>query len=184
MTRRDVTLLLDEVRAGSYQATEQLMEAVYDELRSMAASKMSRERSDHTLQPTALVNEAFLRLVDDRRSLDDRSQFFAAAALAMQRVLVDHARARSADKRGGGAENVTLDEVHGGVDEDGGFGVLELDEILGELEQESEELALLVRYRYFLGLRLEEIAPLLDVSVTTVRRRWTFVRAWLLERLA
>ena len=183
MESPDVTLLLDQARAGVPEATDRLLEAVYRELREMAGAKMSRERVSHTLQPTALVNEAFMRLVDDRGSLENRSHFFGAAAFAMERVLIDHARARSAGKRGGGAERLTLDALAGAI-ADEGFDVLELHELLVELDKESEELSTLVRYRAFLGMPLQDVAPLLGISLTTAQRRWTFARAWLHERLS
>lgn len=182
MDRPDVTSLLDQARAGAPDATSRLLEAVYRELRDMAAAKMSRERASHTLQPTALVHEAFMRLTGDRGSLEDRSRFFAAAAIAMERVLIDHARARAAGKRGGGAERLTLDALAGAI-ADEGFDVLELHELLAQLDRESEDLSTLVRYRAFLGMRLEEVAPLMGISLTTAQRRWTFARAWLHDRL-
>ncbi|MEM1449048.1 MAG: ECF-type sigma factor [Planctomycetota bacterium] len=182
MPSEDVTMLLQELRSGSPGASDRLLGAVYEELRGLAGSKMARERSGHTLQATALVHEAFLRFVDEERHPEDRSRFFSAAAIAMERVLIDHARARAAQKRGSGEANVTLDELRDGIEHDG-FRVIELHEVLTELEKESPEFAQVVRYRYFLGLSLDEIAPLMDTSSSTLSRRWTFARAWLVDRL-
>ncbi|MEM9378528.1 MAG: ECF-type sigma factor [Planctomycetota bacterium] len=182
MPSQDVTMLLEELRTGAPGASERLLEAVYAELRGLAGSKMARERRGHTLQATALVHEAFLRLVDEERRPEDRAKFFSAAAIAMERVLIDHARARAAQKRGSGEANVTLDELRDGIEHDG-FRVIELHEVLAELEKESPEFAEVVRYRYFLGMSLEQIAPLMGTSTSSLSRRWAFARAWLLDRL-
>ena len=186
MDSRDVTMLLEAVGSGESGATERLFEAVYDELRTMAAARMRSEREDHTLQPTALVNEAFLRLVGNQEDLIHRPQFFGAAARAMERVLVDHARAKAALKRGGERARVTFDEVRDATADENpgsGLGVLEVHEALSKLEAQEPDLAIVVRYRYFVGMRLEDIAEVTGVSFSTVRRQWAFARAWLYDAL-
>lgn len=182
MSAGDITLLLKEVRRGDADASSRLIEAVYGEFRRMAEIRMRGLRPGHTLQPTALVNEVYLRLIGNQDQLEDRGHFFGAAAKAMERVLVDHARARNALKRGAGFARVTLSEVHGqALDSD--LDVLDVHEAVDVMEREGPELASLVRYRYFIGLTLEEIAEIDGVSLATVKRRWTFARAWLYERL-
>ncbi|MEL6797279.1 MAG: sigma-70 family RNA polymerase sigma factor [Planctomycetota bacterium] len=179
----EVTLLLAEIRDGSKTAADQLIELVYNELRQMAAAKMTRELEGHTLQPTALVHDAFLRLVGNCETLEDRGHFFGAAARAMERVLVDHARRRLAIKRGGGAHRLTLHELHGAAAEIP-QGVLEVHEAVEALDRESPELASLVRYRCFVGLTLQQLSEIEGMSLATVKRRWTFAKAWLHDRLS
>jgi RNA polymerase sigma factor (TIGR02999 family) len=149
----------------------------------MAEGKLRGERPGHTLQPTALVNEVYLRLFfRPGTRLEDRAHFFGAAARAMELVLVDHARRKRAEKRGGRAARVTLQ----GIDvasPAAHLDVIEVHESLEALDRESPELAGLVRLRYFVGMTLEEIARNEGVSLATVKRRWTFARAWLYERL-
>lgn len=182
MSADDVTLLLKALRTGAPDAPGRLIDAVYNELRRMADGLMRAERPGHTLQPTALVNEAFLRLVGNQDRLEDRAHFFGAAAKAMERVLVDHARQKHALKRGGGSAQVTLHDVHEHAPE-GDLRVLDLHDAIAALEAESAELASLVRYRYFVGLSLEQVAEVEGVSLATVKRRWTFARAWLYDRI-
>lgn len=183
MSADDVTLLLNAVRRGTPDAASRLIEAVYQELRGMAEGKMRAVRPGHTLQPTALVNEAFLRLVGNQDKLEDRSHFFGAAAKAMERVLVDHARRKQAQKRGGGVHRVTLQDVYE-QPPDPDLDVLGIHAAVAALELESPELAMLARHRYFVGLSLEEIAEIDGVSLTTVKRRWTYAKAWLYDRLS
>jgi len=182
MSETPVTVLLREMGDGRSEAASRLLEAVYDELRQMAEVRMRRERADHTLQPTALVHEAFMRLVGNQSELTGRSHFFGAAGKAMERVLVDHARARNAEKRGGGEKPLSLRDVHPGAGMPD-FGVLELREVVEQLEGLSPENAEYVRLRCFVGLSLEEIAAAKGLSLATVKRRWAFVRAWLYDRL-
>ena len=156
---------------------------VYDCLRGLAAAWFRAERPEHTLQPTALVHEAYMRLSATERSIDDRTRFGAAAAVAMRRVLVDHARARRAVKRGGGWSRVDLELVDGSGNLRG-VGILELDEALDALAAEHERCARVVELRFFGGLTGEQAAQLLDVSPRTVDVDWRFARAWLLERLS
>lgn len=182
MSSNEVTLLLQRVNQGEQRAYNELINLVYEELRRMAAGRMRLEAGGHTLQPTALVNEACLRLMDGGTEWQNRRHFFGAAAEAMRRVLVDHARRRDAAKRGGGLHRVTLTnlDLEGpGADVD----LLALEEALGVLEQESPRLAKLVELRFFVGLSIEEAAAALDISPATAKRDWSFARAWLLERL-
>lgn len=182
MNPGNVTQLLREIGEGVPDAAHRLIELVHVELRAMAEQRMRAERPGHTLQATALVNEAYLRLAGAEHRLEDRAHFFGAAAKAMQRVLIDHAREKRALKRGGDAVRVTLSELAltaGGPDLD----VFGVHAALDTLEAEDPELAALVRYRYFVGLTLEQIAEIQDVSLATAKRRWTFARAWLYERL-
>ncbi len=182
MNQGDVTLLLKAAGGGDRAAHERLFEAVYAELRRVAGAKLRREAPGHTLQPTALVNEAYLRLVPGAAGWDNRRHFFGAAAEAMRRILVDHARARRAEKRGGGLERVTL----AGVDiaaESMAVDVLAIDAALSELAAARPRLAELVNLRCFAGLSIDEAAAALEVSPATAKRDWAFARAWLAERL-
>jgi RNA polymerase sigma factor (TIGR02999 family) len=171
--------------AGDPRASADLLPLVYDQLRAMAGRHMLRERPDHTLQATALVHEAYVRLVDGAAQTrwESRWQFFAAAAEAMRRILVDRARARARIKRGGRARRLELDSleltVHDPPDE-----LLALDEALGELAREHPEKARLVNLRYFAGLSHAEAAEALGVSVSTADRHWAYARAWLYRRMA
>jgi len=162
----------------------ELASLFYDELRALAAGYLRRERAGHTLQPTALVHEAFLRLVEAENLRDvDRAGFLAMAASAMRRVLVDHARARAAEKRGGDAERITLDSGLGpvpGPDLD----VLALDEALARLAALDERQAKVVELRFFGGLAVEEVADVLGVSKRSVEADWTLARVWLRRALA
>ncbi len=158
------------------------MRVVYGDLERMARSHLRRERSGHTLETSDLVSEAYLRLGLDARTFENRSHFFAAAAVAMRRVLVDHARRRAADKRGGDVHPVTFEDlaVHA---EEPSVDILVLDEALEALAAHDERLARLVQLRYFVGLSIQETAEMLGVSPATVKRDWTYARAWLLERM-
>ncbi|MGH8722222.1 MAG: sigma-70 family RNA polymerase sigma factor [Burkholderiales bacterium] len=181
MTPGDLTLLLKAACSGDRGADARLYEAVYAELRRVAGANLRREAPGHTLQPTALVNEAYLRLAPACAS-ENRRHFFAAAAEAMRRILVDHARKRRSDKRGGGYERVTLS----GVDvasETNEVDVLAVDAALGELAASRPRLAELVGLRCFAGMSIEEAAGALGVSPATAKRDWAFARAWLAERL-
>lgn len=182
MSVDDVTMLLKAVRTGDAEAPGRLIGAVYDQLRRMADAKMRAEQPGHTLQPTALVNEAFLRLVGNQDRLENRAHFFGAAAKAMERVLVDHARKKHAIKRGGESSRVTFHDIDAAT-LDTRLGVLEIHEAVAALERESPELAALVRYRYFVGLTLEQVAELDGASLATIKRRWTYARAWLYDHI-
>ena len=179
----EVTQLLLAWGQGDASAHEELMPLVYDELRRLAAIHLRREREAITFQPTALVHEAFLRLVGESAiGWQNRRHFFALAAQAMRRVLVDHARARYSLKRGGGAERITLVEDASWGQEDASL--LDLEEALCALEEMDPRLARLVELRYFAGLTIEETAAAMDTSPATVKRDWTLARAWLHARLS
>ena len=156
---------------------------IYDELRRVAGRYLGRERGNHTLQPTALVNEAYLRLVDVRRvSWKNRTHFLAMSARLMRRVLVDFARSRQYQKRGGGVMKVSLDEAHG-VSTERGQDLVALDEALTTLSALDERKARVIEMRFFGGLTVEETAAVLDVSRETVLRDWRLARAWLMREL-
>lgn len=183
-----VTALLLAWGGGDRAALDALLPAVYDELHQQAARALRREAPGHTLQPTGLVHEAYLRLVDQRRARwENRAQFFGVAAQLMRRILVDHARSRRADKRGGGARAVTL-----GTDLPAGDGaagspaaldVLALDDALARLAALDPRQARVVELRYFGGLDIDETAAALGISPATVKREWTVARAWLRRAL-
>jgi RNA polymerase sigma-70 factor (ECF subfamily) len=177
----DVTQLLLAWRNGDSSVSERLLRSIYAELHRQAARAMRREGEAHTLQVTALVNEAYLRLVDQSRvQWRNRAHFFAVAAQAMRRILVDHARTRQAAKRGGGVAALSLTNVDAaGGDDDAAVEVLALHEALERLAVLDPTQARLVELRYFSGLSIEETAEALDVSVSTVKREWAIARAWL-----
>ena len=180
---RGVTELLLQWRAGDEQAREQVMALVYGELRRRAAAYLRRERGGHTLQPTALVHEAYLRLVDqDRVAWQGRAHFLAIAASMMRRVLMDHGRKQKARKRGGAVSRVTFDErlVPSGERE---LDLVALDEALDALAQLDEIKARVVELRAFGGLEVEETAEVLGISTATVKRHWAFALAWLQHRV-
>jgi RNA polymerase sigma factor (TIGR02999 family) len=178
-----VTELLVAWRDGQPGALDRLLPLVYGELRRQARAHLRRERPGHTLQPTALVHEAFLRLVGQRGAQwQNRRQFFAVASQAMRRALVDHARARSAAKRGAGLTRVALaDAAQAAAPLD--VDVLALDQALGRLERLDPRQVRVVELRYFGGLSAEEAAAALDVSLATVNRDWAMARAWLFREL-
>jgi RNA polymerase sigma-70 factor, ECF subfamily len=175
----DVTQLLERYRAGDREAEAALFKGVYGELRRLAAHYLRGERPDHTLQPTALVNEAYLRLVRQRdKDWQNRGHFVAVAAKVMRQVLVDFARRAKAEKRGFGIAPHILEDASGAGGEDPAL-ILALDEALSELARYDERQARIVELRYFAGLSVEETAGLLSVSPRTVKREWTLARAWL-----
>ncbi len=182
MEPENVTQLLADAQRGVPDAGRRLIDAVHSALRTMAALKMDAERPGHTLQPTALVNEAWLRLLGSEGRLEDRAHFFGAAAKAMERVLVDHARKKRALKRDGKGDRVSLHDLEV-ASPIGDFDVFAIHDAVEALEQERPDLAALVRYRYFVGLTLEQIVEIEGSSLATLKRRWTFARAWLYERL-
>jgi RNA polymerase sigma-70 factor (ECF subfamily) len=174
-----VTELLVAWRRGDESAAERLMPLVYEDLRFRAAAALRRERRAHTLTPTALVHEAYLRLVDGRLpDVEGRKHFLAIAARVMRRVLVDHARARNAAKRNLGREAVSLDEALT-VGDGRGAALVALDDALAALAAFDPDKARLVELRYFAGLTIEETADVLDTSPATVKREWALARAWL-----
>jgi RNA polymerase sigma factor (TIGR02999 family) len=180
----DLSLILGRARAGDERARGELIALVYDQLRQVATRLMRRERHDHTLPPTAVVHEAVIRLLGDAvfdRS-PDRAFLFASAARAMREVLVDHARRRSADRRGGSWRRVPLDNV---VDyfEEQGLDVSAVHEALDRLAELNERQGQVMTLRYFGGLTVPEVAAALDVSVVTVERDWRLARAWIRDQL-
>lgn len=179
----EVTDLLIDWSRGDAEALRRLMPLVFDELRRLAQAHLRRERDEHTLQPTALVNEVYMRLVDQRRvEWDNRSQFFAFASTLMRRILVDYAKARGAAKRGAGARRVTLGEwIEAPAELD--VDLLALDHALDELAELDRRQARIVEMRFFAGLSHEEIAEVLGTSRTTVKRGWRSARLWLYKRL-
>ena len=184
MTIGDVTRLFEAAGSGDRSAFDALYRAVYDELHRMARANMRREKGGHTLQPTALVNEAYLRLAPAAASWEDRRHFFGAAAEAMRRILVDHARRRLASKRGADFERVTLAGPALEIPADQtGLDVLQLDEALTLLRVESPRFADLVNLRFFAGLSIEDAAQALQISPATAKRDWAFAKAWLHQRL-
>jgi len=164
---------------------DRLFPLVYDELRTLARAQLRRERADHTLQPTALVHEAWLRLLgDDRPPWTDRRHFFRAAAEAMRRILVEHARKRNRLKRGGRQVRVELGAGNEPAGWDDLDGLLALDEAIRRLESQDPQAAEVVRLRFFAGLSVEEAAAATGLSERTVKREWAFARAWLYDALA
>jgi RNA polymerase sigma factor (TIGR02999 family) len=180
----DITGLLDRWHDGDPDALEALMEVVYGELHKLAYGLLRDERADHTLQPTALVNEAYLRLKGVREMrLENRRHFYGAAARAMRRILVDYARHRKAGKRGGAdLQRVPLDEVPD-APLDLRLDFEQLDQALARLATVAPDKARVVDLRFFAGLSIEETAALLGISQATVKRHWTFARAWLYRSL-
>jgi RNA polymerase sigma factor (TIGR02999 family) len=177
-----VTLILKNLEQGKHEAVENLLPLVYDELRSRAGRLMAGERKDHTLQRTALVHEAFLRLVKPGATFQSRLHFFNAAALAMRRILVDHAAARNSLKRGGAFREVNLDDVDP-AREERAVDILSLDEALTKLAERSPRQAQVVNLRFFAGLKDAEIAEMLGVTDKTVRRDWASARIWLYDQM-
>jgi RNA polymerase sigma factor (TIGR02999 family) len=178
----DVTRILSAIESGDPHAAEQLLPLVYDELRKLAAQKMAQEAPGQTLQPTALVHEAYLRLVDRNRvqHWESRGHFFAAAAEAMRRILVDNARRKQSRKRGGDREqqDVDPDDLPLAAPRDP-LEVLAIHEALDRLSTKSPRKAELVKLRYFLGCTMAETAQILGIAVATAEEDWTYVKAWL-----
>ena len=173
----DVTRILVEVANGNQQAATQLFPLVYDELRSIASQKMMQEKPGQTLQPTALVHEAFLRIVGSNQdAMANRQYFFAAASEAMRRILVDNARRKLSAKRGGAAQRVHLSDM---VVPDEDERLLALDEQLIQLALDYPQAARVVELHHFVGLSHEQVAEALDTTVYEVRQKWAFARAWL-----
>ena len=175
----NVTQLLIEISNGDREAVDLLLPVIYDELRKLAANYLRRERPDHTLQPTALVHEAYLRLVDQTRvNWQNRAHFFGIAAQIMRRLLVDHARRHNAEKRGQDFQKLSLDEnIDRAVDRSAEL--IALDDALKALAVFDPQKARLVELRYFGGLTIEETADVLGVTATTIKRHWRFAKAWL-----
>ena len=175
----DVTQILSAIEHGDARAVDKLLPHVYGELRALAQHQMSGERTEHTLQATALVHEAYLRLVGvENLSWANRGHFFRAAAEAMRRILIEHARKRGRVKRGGRLTHVSLDALELAVGENSGS-FLVLDDAIRRLSEHDARAAEVVRLRFFAGLDIEQTAKVLDVSPMTVKREWRFARVWL-----
>ena len=176
----DVTQILGQIEQGDPAAAEQLLPLVYEELRKLAAVRLSQEKPGQTLQGTALVHEAYIRLVDveKAKNWDSRGHFFAAAAEAMRRILVEKARCKGRLKRGGGAKRVDLEENHW-VSTTTPDQLLAVDEALSKLAEEDSTAAEVVKLRYFTAMSLEEVAEVLGIHRATAHRHWTYARAWI-----
>jgi len=179
----DVTRVIEAIQRGDPKAAEELLPLVYEELRKLAAVRMSNEAAGQTLQPTALVHEAWLRLAGEgSQKWDSKGHFFAAAAESMRRILIENARRKHALKRGVHLERVNLEDVEAAILTDGET-LLLVNEALEKLEQEDPEVAQLVKLRFFAGMTNEEAGQALGVSARTAKRYWTFARAWLFREL-
>ena len=179
----DATLLLIAVEQGDTTATEKLLDLLYEELRRLAASKMAQESASHTLQPTALVHEAWLRLVGDKNpSFENRAHFFSAAADAMRRILIDSARRKLTQRRGGSCERVDI-EVQDLAAPDTDQQMLSVHEVLDSLAKKHPVQAQVVKLRYFAGMTNEETAQILGISLASAKNYWTFARAWILKEI-
>ena len=182
-TEAHITRLLRAATDGDTHARDELIPLVYADLRSIARRQLSRERSDHTLNPTDLVHEAYLKLARlDHLEWQNRAHFFAIAARSMRNLLVDHAQRRNRQKRGGGVPDLPLEDVAGLAAVDS-VQVLVLDAALKTLEQRNERHARIVEYRFFAGMTIEETAEALEISPATVKRDWQLLRAWLAHKL-
>jgi len=179
-----ITTLMAQASTGEKQAAEKLLPLVYDQLKQLARKRMANERENHTLQPTALVHEAYMRVVAGTEvSWKSRAQFFFAAAQAMRRILIDHARAHGNQKRKGGQKRLPAN-ILDLVAQDQSAEILALDEALVRLEEVSPVVGQVVRLRFFGGLTIEETAEALGISPRTVKREWTYARAWLSRELS
>jgi RNA polymerase sigma factor (TIGR02999 family) len=177
----DVTHILAAIEQGDPQAAAQLLPLVYDELRQLAAQRLAQETPGQTLQATALVHEAYVRLVSSEQTQDwdGRRHFFAAAAEAMRRILIDRARHKQTRKAGGGCRRLDLDDIEPALEEENGDRLLALDEALRQLEAEDPRKAELVKLRFFAGLTAEQAAAALGVSTSTAEKDWAYARSWL-----
>ncbi len=180
----EVTHLLHKVEAGDHQAAERLMPLVYDELRRLASHYLKSERPDHTLQPTALVHEAYLRMVEQTRvNWQSRAHFFAVAASMMRRVLIDYARSHKAEKHSGAWQKLPLDEALA-LSQPDDFDLIALDDALKDLSRLDEQQGRIVELRFFGGLTLDETAEVMGISRSTVKRDWLMAKAWLFAQLS
>ena len=182
MPTEEVTILLNQISAGDGDAPDKLLPLVYEDLRRLARSYFANEKTDHTLQATALVHEAYIRLVNwENVSWQNRAHFFAVAAEVMRKILIDHARKKNAQKRDGGQKILLDDAISFAKEKE--LDLLKLDEALQTLENLDKRQAKIVELRFFGGLSIEETAYILKVSETTVRREWTFAKAWFQREL-
>jgi RNA polymerase sigma factor (TIGR02999 family) len=179
----EITRILKSWSGGNREAVDDLMPLVYDELHKVAAQYLRRQRTDHTLQPTALVNEAYLKLIDiSDVDWQDRAHFFAFASQTMRHILVDYARTQAREKRGGGAQKLSLDEAIS-YSKETEVDLLALDEALRELATIDKQQCKIVELRFFGGLTVEETAVVLHISPATVKREWRIAKAWLFKRM-
>ena len=181
----DVSGMLEAIHNGDEQAAEKLLPLVYDELRRLAKSKMAHERDGHSLQPTALVHEAYMRLVGSKefQNWNSKGHFFAAASEAMRRILIEHARRRQTLRRGGDRVRVDIEKIDLGDPNDCQF-LIDLDRSLDQLEKEKPEIGQVVRLRFFGGLSIDEAANAMQLSIRTVNRHWAFAKSWLYKELS
>lgn len=180
----EITRMLHEWGGGNRDALDKLLPLIYDELHRQAAHYLRRERQDHTLQTTALINEAYLKLIDQREvNWESRTHFFAIAAQSMRRILIDYAKTKHRAKRGGGDIQITLDETVLGATDEKSIDLIALDEALNRLAAKDEQQARVVELRYFSGLNLEETAKVLKISRITAARDWAMAKAWLHREL-
>ena len=177
----EVTRILDAMQRGEAHATDELLPLVYAELRQLARAKMAREQPGHTLQPTALVHEAWLRL--GAQSFENRAHFFGAAAEAMRRILVESARRKLREKRGAGVEHGDVDEIEIAAPAGGGDELLRVHEVLDRFAAEDAQKAELVKLRFFVGLSLAEAGTVLGLPERTAKRHWAYARAWLFDAI-
>ena|SRR4029079_16918886 len=179
-----ITQMLIELTDGNHEVVDQILPHIYDELRRLAGSYLRRERQDHTLQPTALVHEAYMKLIDQRQvKWQNRAHFFGIAAQVMRRILMDHARKHKAEKRGGDADKLPLEDEILVVSTNSSDQLLALDEALRSLAELDPQKAKIVELRYFGGLSIEETAEVMGVSVPTINRQWRTAKAWLYGQL-
>lgn len=179
----DVTLILNAIERGSQEATDELLPVIYEELLLLAAQKLSHESPGHTLQATALVHEAYMRLLGERsQSWESRRHFFLAASEAMRRILIDNARRKKSQKRGGHQQRVDLDNIEL-ADQDSPGDLIELDQALTRLAEQEPDIADLVKLRYFGGLPLEQAAKIKDITRRTAGRHWKYARLWLYREM-
>lgn len=182
---QELTQMLIQLSEGKSQVIDDILPLVYQELRSLAGNYLRRERADHTLQPTALVHEAYIKLIDQTQvKWQNRAHFFGIAANIMRRILVDHARKHGAHKRGGDAEKMPLEEEILIVSEGKSAELLALDEALENLAKLDPQKSKIVELRYFGGLSIEETAEVIGVSVPTINRQWRMARAWLFNEIS
>lgn len=180
----EITQMLIELTDGNQEVVNRILPHIYDELRRLAGSYLRRERSDHTLQPTALVHEAYMKLIDQRQvKWQNRAHFFGIAAQVMRRILMDHARKHIAEKRGGDAEKLPLEEEILIVSHERSAELVALDDALHGLAEMDEQKARIVELRYFGGLSIEETAEVMGVSVPTINRQWRTAKAWLYSQI-
>ncbi len=183
ITEPAVTQLLKEIQSGDKDALDQMLPLVYGELKKLASYQLRRERSNHTLQPTALVHEAYMRLINQREvDWRDRAHFFGLASQMMRRILVNHALAHKAEKRGGENVMLSLDEVLN-FSEKPGVDITLLDDALNRLERIDPQQSKIIELRFFGGLTVEEVAEVLNVSGSTIKREWRIAKAWLYEQI-